>query len=134
MKYVVLALIFVFNLSFVQNKPSSVAAPSWNEFIHKFGKIPQNQPATATFWVTNKGKADYVISEVKSTCGCTIAEWTKTPIKFGKKGFVKVTFSAKEIGEFHKPIMVQSNAGETILAVTGFVESEFIKAPTTWKQ
>lgn len=134
MKYAALLFILVFNLAFTQKSNPKTPVPTWNEFSHKFGKIPQNQTVSATFWVTNKGNADYSITNVKTTCGCTVAEWTKAPIKSGKKGFVKVSFSAKEIGEFHKPITVISNNGETILAVTGFVESEFIKAPANWKQ
>lgn len=134
MKYAAFLLLLVFNVAFTQKSTPKTPVPFWNEFIHKFGKIPQNQPVTVNFWVTNKGKTDLSITDVKTTCGCTVAEWTKTPIKSGKKGFVKVTFSAKEIGEFHKPITVFTNAGETILAVTGFVESEYIKAPANWKQ
>lgn len=59
-------------------------------------------PVTATFKITNKGDKPLVISNVTTSCGCTVADWTKEPIAPGKTGSVSSTFDAKAIGRFRR--------------------------------
>ena len=51
---------------------------------HDFGKIKLDQPATFTFNFTNEGEAPLIITKVEPTCGCTIGEYTQTPVKKGE--------------------------------------------------
>ena len=78
---------------------------------HDFGLMVQGEKLSYTFKFTNTGGSDLIISNVSSTCGCTIPEWTKSPIKPGKEGKVEVIFnSAGKTGSNTKAVMVLSNA------------------------
>lgn len=77
---------------------------------HDFGKISQGTPVTYTFSFTNTGSAPLIISNIQSTCGCTVPEYSKTPVKPGEEGIIKVTFNAAAIQPFSKQIIVASNS------------------------
>jgi len=82
----------------------------FNEEKHDFGKIPQGTPVTTIFEFTNVGQAPLILSQVRPTCGCTIADYTKTPVKTGEKGIIKITYNAAVASSFNKTIVVTSNA------------------------
>lgn len=106
--YCVFSILLIASLSvFAQPKLS------FNEKSHDFGAVPWNMPATASFNVTNTGNKPLVISNVTTSCGCTVAGWTKEPIAPGKSGVISSTFDAKAIGRFHKTIGIYSNASPT---------------------
>jgi len=75
-----------------------------------FGKVPQGKPVTTEFTFTNIGTEPLILTEVKPTCGCTIADYTKTPVKHGDKGIIKITYNAAVEAPFNKTIVVTSNA------------------------
>jgi archaellum component FlaG (FlaF/FlaG flagellin family) len=74
------------------------------------GDIPQGTPATYTFTFENTGKTPLIITNASASCGCTTPDWSKEPIKPGKKGFVKATYNAAAPGPFTKSVTVMSNA------------------------
>ncbi len=82
----------------------------FNEEKHDFGKVPQGIPVTTVFEFTNIGKEPLILTEVRPTCGCTIADYTKTPVKSGEKGEIKITYNAAAAMPFNKTIVVKSNA------------------------
>jgi hypothetical protein len=61
------------------------------------------------FEFTNTGDADLVITDVKSTCGCTVPSKPKDPIKPGKTGTIEVKYNMNP-GPIRKTITVTSNA------------------------
>jgi len=61
------------------------------------------------FEFTNTGDADLIISDVKSTCGCTVPSKPDAPIKPGKTGKIEVKYNMHP-GPFRKTITVYSNA------------------------
>jgi len=99
--------IFAFTAS-AQDKAKSEI--KFNEEKHDFGKIPMGTPVTTVFEFTNVGPEPLILTEVRPTCGCTIADYTKTPVKNGEKGMVKITFNAAFASSFNKTIVVISNA------------------------
>jgi hypothetical protein len=62
------------------------------------------------FEFTNVGKQPLILTDVRPTCGCTIADYTKTPVKSGEKGNIKITYNAAVAAPFNKVIVVTSNA------------------------
>ena len=88
----------------------SQAQISFDKKVHDFGTVLWKNPVTATFTITNSGNKPLVISNVTTSCGCTIADWTKTPIAPGKTGVVSSTFDAKALGRFQKSVGIYSNA------------------------
>ena len=93
---------------------SAFAQPkaSFDKTTHEFGTILWKNPATATFKITNKGDKPLVISNVTTSCGCTVTDWTKSPILPGKTGEVSSTFDAKALGRFQKSIGIYCNASD----------------------
>ncbi|MGV3706267.1 MAG: DUF1573 domain-containing protein [Arcticibacter sp.] len=75
-----------------------------------FGKIPQGKPVSYDFKFTNVGEQPLIISNVESTCGCTVPKHTSTPIKKGETGTITVTFNAAAPGAFNKALTIKSNA------------------------
>ena len=77
---------FAFTATTASAQDNEKAEFKFNEEKHDFGKIPQGKPVTTEFVFTNIGKEPLILSEVRPTCGCTIADYTKTPVKSGEKG------------------------------------------------
>src|SRR5437868_14023230 len=81
---------------FAQKKIADVAKLNTETF--DFGKVKQNQPPTATFVVTNISSEPLIIEAANPTCGCTISDYTKSPIAPGKTGTIKATYNAANVG------------------------------------
>src|SRR5687768_2239630 len=75
--------------------------------VFDFGKVKHNVPATATFVVKNIGSEPLIIETVTPQCGCTVADYTKSPIAPGKTGTIQATFNAAAIGSIHKNVTVK---------------------------
>ncbi|WP_164108131.1 MULTISPECIES: DUF1573 domain-containing protein [Sphingobacterium] len=91
---------------------------------HDFGTIPFNKPASYEFVFTNGGDAPIIVSEVAPSCGCSVADFSKAPIKPGDSGKIKVTYNAATKGPFTKSFTVKSNTKTPVktLTVKGNVE------------
>lgn len=111
----------------------SVLAQPKAEFdkkTHQFGTILWKTPVTATFKVTNTGDKPLVVSNVTTSCGCTEADWTKSPIAPGTSGVITTTFDAKALGRFQKSIGIYCNAAHRpiYLSIRGEVTADPKKA------
>ena len=90
---------------FAQKKAADVAKLNTETF--DFGKVKLNVPAVATFVVTNVGTEPLIIEQANPTCGCTISDYTKSPIAPGKTGTIKATYNAATLGGIHKTLTVK---------------------------
>ena len=92
---------------------------------YDFGKISQGKPVTAELKFTNTGDEPLIISAVEPTCGCTVANYTKTPVKKGESGSISLTYNAAAVGPFTKAVTVKSNARTPVkvLYIKGEVET-----------
>lgn len=96
---------------------TTVAQPriSSNKETHNFGQIEWKQPVTVEYSITNTGNKPLVLTNVTTSCACSVAEWTKTPIAPGDKGMVKASFDAKALGHFEKSVGIYSNASPNLV-------------------
>ncbi len=92
----------------------------------EMGKIPQGTPAPATFTVTNIGKTDLIIESASPTCGCTIGDYTKTPIAPGKTGTITATYNAGGLGAFEKHMNVKFAGADDMKSIT--IKGEVLSA------
>ncbi len=82
-----------------------VASPKF-----EFGTVFEGDVVKHEFEIVNEGDAELVISKVKTSCGCTVAEYTEDPIPPGGKGVVDIEFKTKSRkGAQKKTIFVHSN-------------------------
>ena len=115
------ALVLSSTSLFAQKKADDLA--KLNVETYDLGKVKQNVPATATFIVKNIGKEDLLIAQANPTCGCTISDYTKTPISPDKTGYIKATYNAANLGHFDKTLTVKFNGADDIkyIKLTGDV-------------
>ena len=81
---------------------------------HDFGTIQEAKgPVSCTFEFTNTGNKPLLIIDAVASCGCTRPEYPSKPIKPGKKGKIKVTYSPiGRPGAFKKSVKVKTNGKE----------------------
>ena len=92
---------------------------------HDFGTIKEaNGPVSCTFEFTNTGNKPLLIIDATASCGCTRPEYPTKPVKPGKKGKIKVTYSPiGRPGAFKKTVKIKTNGKErtTTLRIEGTV-------------
>jgi hypothetical protein len=89
------------------------------EKSHDFGDIKQGEKVSYTFTFTNTGNKPLIISNVATTCGCTVSKWTKEPVAPGKSGEVSATFdSTGKMSMQKKVVTVYSNSATGIQTVS----------------
>ena len=91
---------------------------SWKAEIIEVGNIPQGTPKSIDFEFKNTGKTAVIITNVKPACGCTAADYTKTPIKPGETAKVTAVYNAANKGAFTKTLTVTTNAEEAPKVLT----------------
>jgi hypothetical protein len=106
MKKILFAILALASTSlFAQKKADEIA--KINVETYDLGKLKQGVPATATFIVTNIGTEPLYIDNATPTCGCTISDYTKSPIAPGKTGYIKATYNAASVGHIDKTLTVK---------------------------
>lgn len=84
---------------------------TFKETIHEFGNIQYNGNGTYEFAFINTGNEPLILSQPKSSCGCTVPEWPKQPILPGESNVIKVTYkNTNRPGGFSKYVTIFSNA------------------------
>jgi hypothetical protein len=80
---------------------------------HDYGSIVYGANGKVDFNFTNKGAKPLVITDVKSSCGCTVPSWTKDPVAPGKTGTITIEYNTTLPGVFNKTVVVYSNASNS---------------------
>lgn len=104
----------------------NAAVMNFKETEHDFGTIKQGEVVEHIFAFTNTGETPLVIESASASCGCTVPEWTKTPVAPGEQGQVKVQFnSAGKMGQQAPMVTIRANTEPNIVRVSmkGTVES-----------
>ena len=96
---------------------------------HDFGEIPDTEPATTTFTITNTGSNPLIISQAKGSCGCTVPTYPKEPIAPGATGTIEVSFSPKgKQGPQNKTVTLIANTEPANTVMN--IKSNVIKTET----
>ena len=93
---------------------------------HDFGNLLQGEVVTYSFHFTNTGNMPLIISEVGSSCGCTVGDYPREPIAPGKKGDIKVTYDSKGHHGFQSrtlTVLSNTNPAKTVLRIKGTVQT-----------
>ena len=78
--------------------------------VHDFGTINEGDVVETEFIVKNVGETDLIISDAKGSCGCTVPEPPKEPIKPGDSAPIKVSFDSKgKPGAQEKTVTLKTN-------------------------
>ncbi len=85
---------------------------------HDFGSLKKGDKAEFAFEFRNTGKNELVINAVSASCGCTVAEYSKKPVRKNKKAAIKVKYNTNSTGSFQKTVTVNSNAANSPVKLT----------------
>ena len=91
-----------------------------------FGTLLQGEVVSYSFHFTNTGNVPLIISEVGSSCGCTVGDYPREPINPGKSGAIKVTYDSSGHHGFQSRVLtVMSNTqpAKTTLRIKGKVQT-----------
>jgi hypothetical protein len=82
----------------------------WLDSAKDFGTIPEGQKVEVAFRFRNTGSTPLVITQVRPSCGCTIAEQPKEPIAPGAEGHISAVFNSQgHAGVNRKTLFVTAN-------------------------
>jgi len=83
----------------------------FDKTTHDFGNVKEEGgKVTGKFEFTNTGNQDLLLTSVKPGCGCTAADYTKTAVPPGGRGFINATYDPfNRPGSFNKNIKVTTN-------------------------
>jgi hypothetical protein len=83
---------------------------SFQEETIDYGEIKKGADGLRVFKFTNTGDQPLIITEVKSTCGCTIPKKPSQAIQPGATETIEVKYDTKRVGPIRRTITVYSNA------------------------
>jgi hypothetical protein len=92
----------------------------WLDTVYKeLGKVKEGELLELSWRLKNTGDRPLIVSNVATSCGCTVADKPKEPIGINEEGKINVTFHTKgRLGLQRKDIYVlannKSNAVQTL--------------------
>lgn len=119
---ITLSLFFAFSFKNLAQQVDSTKI-EFEKLTHDFGVIEQGGDGSYVFKFKNVGNKPLILSNVRSSCGCTVPSWPKEPIPPGGTGEIKVTYNTNILGKFSKTITVYANAPTVTLRIQGEVKS-----------
>ncbi len=113
-------LLFILTMSCSNAKSGDKKAGKmiFTETEHDFGDIAEGSLAEFSFIFRNIGNEPIIISNVQTSCGCTVPAWSQEPVKKNEQGAVEVHYNTNIIGKFRKSIHVYSNASNSPVTLT----------------
>lgn len=109
------------------NNDSVYAEIVFDKEIHDFGAVERGEKLSYTFSFRNSGNENLLVKNITSSCGCTVAKWTRNELVPGGKGEIEVTFDTHgKSGKQLKTVMIETNAvpSTRVIHVTAEVVGE----------
>ena len=127
---VVLMMFVATSFSNAQTANENGPEITFEKTTHQFGEIPYGGNGTYEFVFKNTGNEPLILSQPKSSCGCTVPEWPKRPILPGDTDVIKVTYkNTDRPGSFSKYVTIFSNA-KTNKEVKLYIKGKILPQPT----
>ena len=92
-----------------------------------FGEIKKGTPVETVFNYKNTGAAPLVITNIGTTCGCTVPkDWSREPLLPGESAKFTVKYNGSGNGNVTKSITVTANTekGSEIVKIKAFVKAD----------
>ncbi|WP_390886637.1 DUF1573 domain-containing protein [Lacinutrix neustonica] len=112
-----IAVLFIGLMSFSVSAQDKVAKIEFKETTIDYGTIEKGANGVRTFEFKNTGDAPLIISNVSSSCGCTVPKKPENPILPGMTGEIEVKYDTKRVMPIRKTITVLSNAETPTVAL-----------------
>jgi hypothetical protein len=122
----------------VKSNPTQTAKVDIVDLGYKFdktsndyGTILKGGEPICEFKLTNTSKEMLVITEAHGSCGCTVPEYSKEPIKPGQTVGIKVRYDTNRIGPFDKQVTItfQGKEAPAVIRIHGTVSAPISETP-----
>ncbi len=101
--------------------PRGLGEIKFESTMHDFGQIWDHEKVTRLYTFTNVGTETLTITDVRSTCGCTVPELDKKQYEPGESGKITVIFNPENrVGNQRKTINVTTDSRATPLVGLSF--------------
>jgi len=119
-------LVLVAIMAFVGFAATAQAKISFKSDTVDYGEVAKGADGVRVFEFTNTGDAPLIITDVKSSCGCTVPKKPDGPVAPGASSSIQVKYDTNRVGPIRKTVTVYSNADEPIkaLKIKGEVKSD----------
>jgi hypothetical protein len=116
-KSIILLSAILFSLVTIAQEGAVLTEPvngpeiTFSEKKYDFGDITQGEVVEHVFVFQNTGNQPLILSNVLTTCGCTVPSWPREPIAPGEESEITVKYNSRgKIGMQNKVITIVSNA------------------------
>lgn len=83
---------------------------SSDNLVVDFGEVDATKdPGFRVFKFKNTGSEPLMITNAQGSCGCTVPEWPKEPIRPGAVGEIKIKYDIQRKGQINKTVTVTTN-------------------------
>ena len=115
------------------SKTGEFPVMTFDEKQFDFGEITQGTPVEHIFTYTNTGKSNLVVVNAKSSCGCTVPTYPKTPVAPGDSAEMLVKFNGSGKNQVSKTVTVTANTetGKETIKIKAFVNPKVGSGPTS---
>ena len=106
-------------------KPAQI---KFDKLVQSFGTFSDKNPVqTAVFTFTNVGEQPLVVNQATAACGCTVPEFTSTPVQPGEQGTIKVTYNGEGMfpGHIRKSVTVRTNGAVEMTRI--YIEGDMVE-------
>lgn len=110
---------------------------TFDKVAHDFGEIQNGTPVETVFTYTNSGQSPFVVTDIKSTCGCTVPQgWSREPLAPGASSQFTVKFNGKGANKVSKTITLTTNteSGREQVRISAFIVPDPNAAPVVKTQ
>tara|TARA_B100000497_G_scaffold36113_1_gene42345 strand:+ start:2293 stop:2769 length:477 start_codon:yes stop_codon:yes gene_type:complete len=123
----------------VERDAQTIVYPSvtFDKVAHDFGEIQNGTPVETVFTYTNSGQSPLVVTDIKSTCGCTVPQgWSREPLAPGASSQFTVKFNGKGANKVSKTITLTTNteSGREQVRISAFIVPDPNAAPVVKTQ
>lgn len=100
--------------------PSKFPVMTFDSTALHMGRIAEGTQIEKNYHFVNTGNSDLVITDVRASCGCTVAKnWPRMPVSPGKSGDITINFNSEgRPGIQHKTITVVANTDPATSVLT----------------
>jgi hypothetical protein len=108
MKKFILSSVLVLGV-FILGNAQEIKIINYDDNTVEYGSIEKGSDGKRIIKIQNVGDKPLIISNIHTSCGCTVPKWPAEPIAPGKKGEITVTYNTSIAGRFSRTITIASN-------------------------
>jgi len=98
----------------------AAAEIQFDTLSHDFGVVPKDSSVSFAFVFHNIGATPLHLTEVVSSCGCTLVDYPRGSVEPGEQASITAVYDShnRPSGHFQKSIRVRSNAKTSFLRLS----------------